>query len=631
MRPNLPWLALPTDKDDARLAVLLASSDGTASWLQEVQALAGFAWSEPRLRKLGKAVRRLFDRPSWPEVATKAGLFPYRLLILSSETSTHMQDLLTATALRHGIVLQTECAEYVEPEMWVASEERGQDFDGTLIVTDAVGWGLHHAAHTADEAQHILDGALSRVKRITQSVTSRLSPSVMFQTLPQEDESFRSSLDLGVEGTTRNLRARFNLGLAVNAVNAGIMLLDVASLASSVGISNWRAGRFKHIGMFPFAPTALEFYADAVTRIIASRVGRSRRVLVLDLDNTLWGGVIGDDGLEGIKMAPGNPTGEAHRAVQQMALDAHRRGIVLCVASKNTFDVAIEAFRSHPDMILTEDSISLFKINWQDKATSIRDMAKSLDLGLDAFVFVDDNPAERMQVRAELPQVAVPELPKDVSDWPHVLSLAGYFEQSSLTAEDANRGAYYAANAKRDALREDASDMRSFLASLDMEMQVRPFDAMGRARIAQLVAKSNQFNLTTRRYSEAELAALESDEGVITLQLRLKDRFGDNGMIAAVVAAPVSGGMHIDLWIMSCRVLAREVEQATLNLLAQHCQERGVDTLLGTYIPTARNGIVRDLYQTLGFEKQAEMPDGTTSWKLSLAEFAPKDASIVLV
>lgn len=628
MTSSLPWLPLPNEADDARLASLLASSDDNVCWLQEVQALAGFAWSEPRLRKLGKAVRRLFSRPSWPEAAAKAGLLPYRLLILSSSTSVHMQDAITATALRHGIALQTDCVEYVEPEMWLASQDQCQAFDGTLIAIDESGWGLEAGIQSAKEAQHILDSALEKVGRIVNSVISRISPAVMFQTLAQTDESFESSLDLGVVGTVRNLRARFNLGLAERTASTGHMLLDVASLASSRGISNWRAGRYKHIGMFPFAPNALELYADAVARIIASRVGRSKRVLVLDLDNTLWGGVIGDDGLEGIQIAPGNPAGEAHRAVQQMALDARRRGIVLCVASKNTFDIAIDVFHSHPDMILTEGSISLFKINWQDKATSIREMAKTLDLGLDAFVFVDDNPVERMQVRAELPQVAVPELPKEVSDWPHILSLAGYFEQSALTAEDANRGIYYAANAKRDQLREGASDMQSFLESLGMEMQVRPFDAMGRARIAQLVSKSNQFNLTTRRYSEAEIAALEDNPDAITLQIRLKDRFGDNGMISAVVAIPNDGRMHIDLWIMSCRVLSRKVEEATLNVLVEECRKRGFDRLTGTYIPTTRNGIVKNHYSNLGFEG---VDSGGRQWQLSIEEFSPFSSPMAIV
>jgi FkbH-like protein len=341
----------------------------------------------------------------------------------------------------------------------------------------------------------------------------------------------------------------------------------------------------------------------------------------MDLDNTLWGGVIGDDGLEGIRLAQGDATGEAHLSVQRYALALRERGIVLAVSSKNNDDVARLPFRSHPEMLLREENIAVFQANWSDKVTNIRAVADELSLGLDAMVFLDDNPAEREIVRQFLPEVAVPELPEDPALYARTLSAAGYFEAVSLSNEDLKRAELYQDNARRVALQKQFVDIESYLASLEMEIIFQPFDETGRARIAQLIGKSNQYNLTTRRYTEAEVDQLMRDPRCFTLQTRLIDKFGDNGMISVVVCRTSGDATwEIDTWLMSCRVLGRCVEQAVLAEIVAAARREGVRTLIGKYLPSGRNQMTADHYSKLGFTLTGKEPaSGATNWELAIA------------
>jgi FkbH-like protein len=269
-------------------------------------------------------------------------------------------------------------------------------------------------------------------------------------------------------------------------------------------------------------------------------------------------------------------------------------------------------------MLLKEDHLAVFQANWNDKATNIRAIAEELSLGLDAMVFLDDNPVERGLVRQMLPQVAVPELPEDPALYARTLAAGGYFEAIGFSAEDAKRADFYQDNARRVALRGQAAGLEAYLASLDMAITFMPFDATGRSRIAQLINKSNQFNLTTRRYSEADVAALEADPAMFTLQVRLADKFGDNGMISVIICKHQSASAwEVDTWLMSCRVLGRGVEQMVLREILDHARGAGIQTLIGIYRPTERNGMVAEHYARLGFRPAGEHADGTTEWTLA--------------
>jgi FkbH-like protein len=383
---------------------------------------------------------------------------------------------------------------------------------------------------------------------------------------------------------------------------------------------------------FSFSDELIPLYADHVGRALAAIRGKSQKVLILDLDNTVWGGVIGDDGLEGIQIAQGDARGEAHLAVQRLALDLRQRGIVLAVSSKNNDEVAREPFEKHPEMLLKLEHIAVFQANWNDKATNIQAIAEELSLGLDAMVFLDDNPVERGLVRKLLPQVAVPELPEEPAYYARTLAAAGYFEAVAFATEDLKRAGFYQDNAKRANLQKQVGGVDAYLASLDMTITFQPFDATGRARIVQLINKSNQFNLTTRRYTDPEVAAAENDPAVFTLQVRLTDVFGDNGMISVVICRPAeAGAWQIDTWLMSCRVLGRKVENMVLRKILDHARATGIQKLIGTYRPTDRNKLVVDHYAKLGFTKTAEEESGLTRWELLVNGAEPVSAPMKVV
>ena len=454
---------------------------------------------------------------------------------------------------------------------------------------------------------------------------SRLGATVIFQTVPPPTETIFGSADRRVGNTMGSFIAALNLRI-LQSVDAPHLVFDMETLAQSVGLDDWHDAIQWHAYKLPFAQRLVPLVADHLARLLAAWKGLSRKCLVMDLDNTLWGGVIGDDGLENIAVGQGSAAGEAYLDVQRMALKLRQRGIVLAVSSKNDDAVARSPFRDHPDMLLREEHIAVFQANWSDKAANLRAIAEKLDIGTDALVLLDDNPAERAQIRLELPEVAVPELPSDPAYYPRALSAAGYFEATTVVEEDLKRADMYGQNAQRLELLESSSDLGGYLKSLKMQISFSDFEPLGRARIAQLINKSNQFNLTTRRYSEAEVAKMEAEPDLVTLQVRLRDCFGDNGMIAVIIArAAASHTFEIDTWLMSCRVLKRRVEEACLAELAARVRARGGRKLVGRFIPTGRNELVREHYAKLGFAQTEETADGTTVWSLDLDTYRSDD------
>jgi FkbH-like protein len=627
----LPWLPRPSAKMRERIAPLPTEPVEALSFLQ---ALAQAAWGEADLRILGRKIGGIMRSApaNFAAEARKHGLLPVRILILSASTASHISDALVATAIRFKFVLDVTIAEYEEPASWF---ERNRDVlkenppDFVLLASD--GRMLKLASPLGDEAAaaQMIEAAVARISRIAEVAGAATGRPVILQTLAGDPDAINFNMDLGLPGSPRFLTDGFNRLLVQEACRGSRLVLDVNALAGLVGQSAWSAGRYWYAAKYPFATAMIPLYADNLMRIIAAQLGRSRRVLVLDLDNTLWGGVVGDDGIEGLALGTGSPLGEAYSALQRMALSLKERGIILCVSSKNDEAIALDAFRNHPEMILKEDDIVAFRVNWDDKAANIKALAAALDLGLDAFVFLDDNPAERKRVRDALPSVAVPELPDDPSDWPSVLQAAGYFEQAGFSREDQLRAGFYKANALRAAQLERIGDHDDYLRSLGMTLSIAPFDSAGRKRIAQLISKSNQFNLTTRRYSEAEIAALQERSDIFAIQARLEDIFGDNGMISAVICRQTDRCWEVDTWIMSCRVLGRRVEEAILQYLVEQARLNGITEIIGRYIPTAKNGLVRDHFSKLGFAPTGAQ-DGETTWRLDVNSYDGKTLPLKL-
>jgi FkbH-like protein len=603
---GLQWLPAAPDDFNARCKALAQdNSPGPA-----IQALAKHALDETQLARLGRAILRE-ERPLAP-------LTPFRLGVIGNGTLDLLVPALVASAARHGLRLDCIQADYgmtTQEALDPGGRINAARPDAVLLAIDYRGLPLRFAMGADEEAE--IAGAIAHLDAMRDGIRRHCGAVCIVQTLAPPPESLFGSFDRIVPGTPRRIIEGVNRAIADGIAGMPDLLLDAAALAETVGLDSWHSPAQWNLAKLAFADRCLPVYADHVARLLAALRGRSRKCLILDLDNTLWGGVIGDDGLEGIKLAQGDASGEAYLAVQQMALALRRRGIVLAVSSKNTDDIARRPFREHPEMLLKEDHFAVFQANWNDKATNIKAIAEELSLGLDAMVFLDDNPVERGLVRRMLPQVAVPELPDDPALYARTLAAAGYFESIAFSDEDRQRAEMYQSNARRVALQKQAGDLDAYLASLRMEIGFAPFDRLGRARISQLINKSNQFNLTTRRYSEADVAAAEDDPSVFTLQVRLSDSFGDNGMISVVICRPAGpSSWEIDTWLMSCRVLGRQVETMVLREILSQARTHGISRLIGIYRPTERNDLVRDHYQKLGFSPVS--PDhGTTVWEIA--------------
>lgn len=407
-----------------------------------------------------------------------------------------------------------------------------------------------------------------------------------------------------------------------------VTIHDVDYLSAYAGRAAWGEERFFHHAKMPCAPEYLFDYAHSVASLVAAQLGLAKKCLVLDLDNTLWGGVIGDDGLGGIRLGQGEAEGEAFQSFQRYVKALRLRGVILAVCSKNEDANAREVFTKHTEMVLRLDDISCFVANWTDKAANLRTIAETLNIGLNSLVFVDDNPAERSIIRQLVPEVAVPELPTDAAGYIQAVERHRYFQAVSIGNEDLKRTEYYRGNALRQQAEESASSVDDFLKSLEMFGTIRPVDDGSLERTVQLINRSNQFNLRTKRYSSADVLAMLGNSDWITRTISLADRFGDNGLISVILAKMETDVLDIDTWLMSCRVLKRGVETLVLNDLCEIARKKGLRALRGEYIPTAKNGLVRDHYQNLGFVQIDHDSDGRTVWELPIAGWTPQKTFI---
>jgi FkbH-like protein len=613
---DLPWLPAPVDDFRAQARALRQQKTVHE---REIRKLATAALTLPQLDMVAKAV---------PKAVLPLGSEPIKLSILSNATTDLLIPAIVGTAPRHAVWIDAKDApfgSYMSEAFDPQSETHLRRNDIVVLALDHRAFDLPSCPGDLVRAQGYVDGAVQTVRKLAQAFQAN-GALVIAQTLAPPATTLFGNLDGQLPGTLLWMINQFNQQMRAGAAESGsvgLALLDVAQLAASVGLDQWHDPVQWNIGKFPFSHDVVPLYADALCRVVMAAKGKAKKCLVLDLDNTLWGGVIGDDGMTGIVLAQGDPVGEAFLAIQRTALALRERGVVLAVSSKNDEAVARQVFREHPDMLLREEHIAVFQANWKDKASNLRAIADTLSIDVSALVFLDDNPAERQQVRLALPEVGVPELPPSPEYYPVMLLAAGYFEALQFTEEDRARAQQYQANAARTVALGSSSDMGAYLESLNMIAHVTRFDDTGRARITQLINKTNQFNLTTRRYSEAEVAAFETNPDAFGIQVRLQDRFGDNGMISVVLCKRDSDNWLIDTWLMSCRVLNRRLEEQVLNVLQASAREQGIRQLVGIYRPTAKNGMVKDHYRKLGFTMADETEEATT-WTLNVDSYVPR-------
>lgn len=427
--------------------------------------------------------------------------------------------------------------------------------------------------------------------------------------------------------------ARLNLELAKLARSrTGVVINDIFSLSARIGIDRW----FDPIRWYSYKlAVSLEATVELgqqLAGIVRSLHGLTRKCLVLDLDNTIWGGVIGDDGLDKIQLGTDTPIGLAYLDFHRYVHSLRDRGTLIAVCSKNDPKIA-EAGLNHPDCLLKREHFSAFYANWDPKCENLRRIAGDLNIGLDSIVFLDDNPAEREIVRAQLPMVAVPEVNADPLSFAVALERERYFEISTISEDDLKRARFYRENQIRSEEGAKFANYGEYLESLEMVAEIAPFQNLYLDRIAQLINKTNQFNLTTRRYTLPEIEAIVRSDAYITLYGRLKDKFGDNGLVSVIIGRQEGKSLEILVWLMSCRVLKRDMELAMFDALMEKCVQRGVSNVMGRYIKTPKNDLVANHYADLGFVRaSAETATDETLWEFPLIEgYVPKNQHIQLM
>lgn len=547
------------------------------------------------------------------ELLTQSGLIPKKIAILSGSTIGEIKPILELFLLHHGIqpeFYEGEYARYYENAVFDDGSLRAFAPDIIYVHTTVQNLsGIPCPADSDVEAEEKLAAEVLRWQSFWDACCS------MGAIVIQNNFEFPNVRVMGSfeavdrRGAVRFVR-RMNEALARYAeAHRGFLVNDINYLAAELGLDHWFSPTMWYAYQYALDLSAVPALCASIANIIKSLYGKNKKSIACDLDNTLWGGVIGDDGVQGIQLGEESPSGRAFTALQRYLKLVSQTGVLLNVNSKNEAEIAKSGF-SRPESVLHEEDFICFTANWQPKDENLAQMASQLNLLPESFVFLDDNPAEREIVRRRFPQTAVPEL-TEPEHYVRTLARSGYFEVTSLSADDKKRSEMYRENAQRAQAQAAFSDYSDYLHSLEMKAVIAPFDTAHAARITQLMNKTNQFNLTTRRYTDAEVSACMSDGNTLTLYASLADRFGDNGIVSALIGRVQDGILTIEEWVMSCRVFKRDLELAVFDALIAYCRTHNITSIEGNYLPTAKNAYVRTLYPTLGFSQTAESEEGT--------------------
>jgi FkbH-like protein len=537
-----------------------------------------------------------------------------RVAVLGSYTTTYLARLLRLVGARRGIaieVYESGYGQFRQDLLDPSSALHGFAPDVVVLAVDARATTLPDVGSDPDAD---VDAEVAQWRALWSRVEG-LGATLVQHNFVVPTESALAHLDAELPGSRYRLLQRVNARLA-DELPSTANVVDCERLAAAFGKDRWTDPLWWDRAKLSVSLPATPLLATHTAAVIAGRLGLGRKCLVLDLDNTVWGGVIGEDGLGGLKLG-GDAAGDAFLAFQDRVLALQRRGVVLAACSKNDDHVAREPFERHPEMRLQLGDFAAFVANWQSKVDNIKQIALDLSLGLDALVYVDDNPVERQEVRRFLPDVDTVVIPPQPSLYARSLAEYPWFETGAFTAEDAQRTEQYRARAEIKALERTAESIDDFYRDLHMAAVVRPFDAADLPRVAQLIGKTNQFNLTSRRHDLAALQVMQADPACVHLSIRLRDRFADHGLVGVVIGRVEDDVLDVDTWLMSCRVIGRTAERAMLGALARAGEQHGCATLRGTYIPTAKNGLVRELYPSLGFELEQD-DEGTTTWRRAI-------------
>ena len=547
---------------------------------------------------------------------------------LTGDTATQfLATAIRGTGAERGYQIDLFEAEYnqVERQFLDPSSELYQtDADFIVLFQSTHKLGEKHSLLSPSQQESLAEERLAFVASVCEN-PMLASKKIICLNYPEiEDTVFGSYATKVTSSFTYQVR-KLNMGLMdLSQRYANLFICDIAGLQNKLGRDMMFAPNVYVSTEMVLSIDALPYVASRVMDIICAIKGQFKKCLILDLDNTVWGGVIGDDGLEGIQLGHGLGIGKAFTEFQMWVKKLKQRGVIICVASKNNEETAKEPFEKHPDMVLKLEDIAVFQANWETKVDNIRTIQRILNIGFDSMVFLDDNPFERNIVRENIPGITVPELPQDPGEYLEYLYSLNLFETASYSQADKDRTKQYQVEAQRVSLQKTFSNEADFLKSLDMTSVVSGFNKFNTPRVAQLSQRSNQFNLRTVRYTEADIEALGQDPDVIDLSFTLEDKFGDNGLIAVIIMKKQDEEtLFIDTWFMSCRVLKRGMEDFTLNTMIEAAREKGYKRIIGEYLPTPKNKMVENHYPSLGFQKLEGTP--TAQYVLDVEQYQPRE------
>ena len=554
---------------------------------------------------LKKAKRRI--EADWKEV---------RIAILGDHATQFIKEALIGYGAISKLNYNVYEAEYsqIDQEILDADSELYNFNPEIVIVTNSV-YKLEQSFHHSKNQDSFANSFLDKVEGWMEALKNNTKAKIILSTFPELPDAVFGNFASKVNSSFLYQLRVLNLELMkLSAQNGNLFLCDIAALYGVYGQNTAKSAQMYINADMIFSLDFIPVFTKQLNDIILALRGKFNKCLILDLDNTTWGGIVGDDGVENIKIGDLG-IGKAFSKLQTWAKALKERGVILCICSKNDEANAKEPFEKHPDMVLRLEDISVFVANWENKASNIRNIQEILNIGFDSVVFLDDNPFERNLVRLELPDVIVPELPEDPAEYLDYLLSLNLFETASFSENDKDRTKQYQAEAERVSSVAKFANIDEYLSSLEMVSDVKEVDSFSLPRVAQLTQRSNQFNLRTQRYTDEDLKSMIESKEYIAISYTLVDKYGDNGLISAVVLKKEKDFMFVDTWIMSCRVLKRTMEPFVLNTIVEEAKKLGYSKLIGEYLPTAKNGMVKDHYKNYGFEEK----EGR--WELNIDSF----------
>ena len=543
-----------------------------------------------------------------------------KIAILGGYTTSAVKQIMELFLLNNGIrpsFYESEYNKFYEDAMF--DNEELKAFDPDIIYVCTSNRNITRYPELNDDVDSLLNNEYKKYENIWKSLKAKYNCPIIQNNFELPYYRLMGNKDASDIHGKVNFITRLNLMFYEYAQkNENFYICDINYISADYGLKQWSDPFYYHMYKYALNVNAIPYLSFNVANIIKSIFGKNKKGFVLDLDNTLWGGVIGDDGVEGIKVGPEESEGQVYSEFQRYLKEHKQLGVILNIDSKNDYENAIAGLK-HPDSELSEDDFVEIKANWEPKDINFEQIAKDINLLPESLVFIDDNPAERHIVTEQLKGVVAPEL-DSVEHFIETIDRNGFFEVTTLSKDDLNRNEMYKQNAERAKAEASFTDYKDYLLSLNMKGIIKPFEPLYTERISQLSNKSNQFNLTTHRYTVSEIEEIANDKECITLYGKLIDRFGDNGLVSVVIGHLEDGVCDIDLWIMSCRVLKRDLEFAMMDELVRKCKERNITRIIGHYYPTAKNSMVKDFYAMQGFEKLREDENGNTDWLFEIKE-----------